>query len=171
VAGGDPEDLRDLVGELFRTRKKQPHLVVTLLRQHWAGIVGAEMARKTWPKRLAGETLWIAATDSGWAYQLQFMKGELLDSLAAFLERPLVTDLRFRVEPLPEAEPPPGATAAAPDEAAADPGVARAAGSIADVRLRESFVRALSRQTHRRSRDAAGTAEPSPPEGPPTPDD
>ena len=61
---GSPRNLGDLAGDLFRTRQKQPHLTVTLLRKHWAGILGAELASKTHPARIAGNTLWINTLDS-----------------------------------------------------------------------------------------------------------
>ena len=78
---GSPRNLGDLAGDLFRTRQKQPHLTVTLLRKHWAGILGAELASKTHPARIAGNTLWINALDSSWAFQLQFLKEEILPAI------------------------------------------------------------------------------------------
>ena len=171
---GSPRNLSDLAGDLFRSRQKQPHLTVTLLRKHWAGIVGAELARKTHPARIAGNTLWINALDSSWAFQLQFLKEEILPAIQVFLSSAAISDLRFKAGALPESAqkaeetPPPPATVVedsvedsgedAAEHAAEDagehtaetPGPAqKIADKIADPSLRKTFARWLARQKSR----------------------
>ena len=163
---GSPRNLGDLAGDLFRSRQKQPHLTVTLLRKHWAGIVGAELARKTHPARIAGNTLWINALDSSWAFQLQFLKEEILPAIQVFLSSAAISDLRFKAGAVPEAAqkaeetPPPPATVVkdsvensvenavedAAEHAAETPGPAQ---KIADPSLRKTFARWLARQKSR----------------------
>jgi hypothetical protein len=89
-------EFRELITSMFRDRHKQPHLTVSLLRQHWGDILGQQLARKTYPARMAGHTLWINALDASWAYQLQFMKHELLESVQVFMGSEDITELRFR---------------------------------------------------------------------------
>ena len=89
-------EFRDLITEMFRERHKHPHLTVNLLRRHWEDILGLELARKTYPARISGNTLWINALDASWAYQLQFMKHELLESVQVFMDSRDVAELRFK---------------------------------------------------------------------------
>ncbi len=174
LGGRKLPEFRELIVQLFRERRRQPHLTVTLLRQHWAEVLGAELARKTWPARLAGNLLWINTVDAGWAYQLQFMKRDMLESIQLFMGTPTITELRFRQGEVPPPAPEPDSEAnkappssrprrgAAPAEAvpaSAAPGSA----AIADETLRDSFSRWHGMQQRRkRKRDGA----PNPGSGP-----
>ncbi|HKI97151.1 MAG TPA: DUF721 domain-containing protein [bacterium] len=100
MAGGRGE-MRQLMRGVFREQAKEPVLLLNLLRQHWSGVVGPELGAKTHPQRLDGGTLWVAATDACWAYELQFFKPELLASVQAFLESRAVSDLRFQAGVVP----------------------------------------------------------------------
>lgn len=184
---GNRSEMRHLLQRVFRDRQQEPLLRLGLLRQHWAGVVGPELAARTQPHRLEGATLWIATPDACWAYELQFFKSELLASVQAFLESRAVTDLRFRAVPAeagptgsaggtsPPAGPPPepapmaggSASAGAGLVAQAFPGsppqppeaLARAAEAISDPALRAVFQRSLSKR--RRAREDGD----SPPDG------
>ncbi len=105
MAGPRQEPFNKLVAHLFREREKNPHLTVALLRQHWPAILGAELAGKTYPARVTRATLWVNAVDASWAYQLQFMKGEILHSIQVFTESTAVRDVRFRQGEVPEPTP------------------------------------------------------------------
>ena len=157
--GSQPRNLGDLAGDLFRTRQKQPHLTVTLLRKHWAGIVGAELASKTHPARIAKNTLWINALDSSWAYQLQFLKEEILPAVQVFLSSAAISDLRFKAGAVPKfPEKAEGATApaAAPTPAPEPPPeTSGLSEKIADPSLRNTFARWLARQKRRPRSDSA----------------
>ena len=94
--GAKHGEFRELITAMFRERHKHPHLTVNMLRQHWADILGRELAERTYPARMAGQTLWINALDASWAYQLQFMKRELLESVQVFMGTADITELRFK---------------------------------------------------------------------------
>ena len=149
-----PRPLQDLVGQVFREHRRQEHVTLATLQQRWAELVGPGLAERTWPTRLQQGRLWIAAPDSSWAYQLQFLKQEILGSLRAGLPAFALTDLRFKVGPLPTpptpapAAPASSATEDAP-ETHANPALARAAETIADPALRGAFLRALTKQARR----------------------
>lgn len=166
-------DMRSLMRGVFRERAKGPMLTVNLLRQHWADVVGPELAARTWPQRMERGTLWIAAPDSAWVYELQFFKAELLSSLEAFLEHRAITDLRFRVGELPPA----GGAPVPP----ADEGAGEAPSQAADEakggppetapprpRLRERLAARSVPATPTTPADpAAPAAEDPPPDAPP----
>lgn len=170
MQNGSPRNLGELASDLFRSRQKQPHLTVTLLRKHWAGIVGAELARKTHPARIAGNTLWINTLDSSWAFQLQFLKEEILPAIQVFLSSAAISDLRFKAGAVPESaqkaeKAPPPATVVedtvvedsvedamedVAEHAAETAGPAqKIADKIADPSLRKTFARWLARQKSR----------------------
>ena len=92
-----PEPLKRLVEGLFRERRRGPVLTVSRLRENWADIVGDDLAQKTRPVRLRRGTLWLAAPDSSWAFNLLFVKEEILDSVHTFLQTDEIGDLRFVV--------------------------------------------------------------------------
>ena len=157
-----PRPLHDLAGAVFREHRREDHVTLASLQRQWAALVGPGLAERTWPSRLQRGLLWITAPDSSWAYQLQFLKQELLGSLRAGVPNCPVTDLRFKVGalPVPQATPPqpgaapsPGAEPAPngePPAPAIAPELARAAASIADPALRSAFLRAMAKQAQHR---------------------
>jgi hypothetical protein len=96
-----PRPLQDLVGAVFREHRREEHLTLAALQNRWAALVGPGLAERTWPARLQRGLLWVTAPDSSWAYQLQFLKAELLGSLRTGMPNCPVTDLRFKVGALP----------------------------------------------------------------------
>ncbi|MFI5399756.1 MAG: DciA family protein [SAR324 cluster bacterium] len=146
-----PRPLQDLARSVFREHRREDHVALVSLQRQWAALVGPGLAERSWPARLQRGLLWVTAPDSSWAYQLQFLKRELLGSLQAGLPGCPVTDLRFKVGTIP-APPLPAATPnvePAPEPEAVS-GLARAASSISDPALRSAFVRAMSKQMARR---------------------
>jgi predicted nucleic acid-binding Zn ribbon protein len=91
----------ELLQGIFRKQRRQPSLALQRLRQNWVGIVGEPLGRVTWPARLARGVLWITALDSGWAFNLQFVKADLLNAARTFLESGDVAEIRFKVGALP----------------------------------------------------------------------
>ncbi|HET6613248.1 MAG TPA: DUF721 domain-containing protein [Kofleriaceae bacterium] len=58
------------------------HGIIRDLREHrvfveWATIVGPRIARRTWPERMEGKTLWVAVESSPWLAELSFLTGDL----------------------------------------------------------------------------------------------
>ena len=104
-SGSNNGDFRSLIENVFKSRQKETALSLNVLKTHWSGIVGEELAAKTHPLRLEKKVLTIGAADACWVYELQFHKHTLLASVQAFLESDAVDDLRFKEGPLPEPAP------------------------------------------------------------------
>jgi len=153
--GGSGTELRTLLHGLFAKHGKTPHLLLNTLKEHWAGIVGPGLALRCVPHRIERGTLWVAATDACWAYEMQFHKSDILRAVGAFIESDTVRDIRFGAtvavkagipaaadttgQPaIPEAlhwpEPAPTAQEDAPQPAARH---------IADARLQAAFTRTM----------------------------
>ena len=147
------EDVRSLIQGVFRSEHKTDALVLQTLRQHWARVVGPELSERCWPQRLQKDTLWIAATDACWAYELQFHKRRLLGSVQAFLESNSVRELRFSADPVGAAEiqavlgSAPALLPASTEvgEVVEEAELERTAGGIADPELRRTFLSAMRR--------------------------
>lgn len=106
-----PQELGFLMRKLFRDHQREPSLILNQLREHWKAIAGEEMGGRTRPSKLERGTLWIETPDSCWAYELQFFKPDLLNSVRTFTDSKTVSDLRFvvareeRMEPVTPSTP------------------------------------------------------------------
>lgn len=67
--------------------------------------VGAGLARRTRPERLAGTTLIVRVTSAALAHELTLLRGEILVRMAAEIGAETVTEIRTRVGAL--SDPPP----------------------------------------------------------------
>lgn len=166
-----PQEAGQLFEGLFRRKGREPVLAVSRLRKHWPGIVGDALARVTWPARIARGVLWINAIDQGWAFNLQFVKSDLLNAARTFLGNQEIREVRYKAGPVPgvpgeaapsdagvarEAAAPPqetptkSAAVADADAASAPPSVADKELPIADAKLKEFFLRAAAKLRSRR---------------------
>ncbi|MDH4224379.1 MAG: DUF721 domain-containing protein [Deltaproteobacteria bacterium] len=155
-----PTHIKGLARKLFRENDKTAHLVLQSLKNGWPGIVGEELARKTEPSKLEKKVLWISSLDASWAYNLQFMAPDILDSIRTFLGTKEVASLKFKTGPLPGTAPQtnpdnsPGQPSAAARRGSfePDPVVARQAQVIQDPPLREAFIRAFTKMKARKTK-------------------
>jgi hypothetical protein len=112
----------------------------------WPEVVGEAVARNAWPLRVGRDgTLHVATTSATWAFELDRMRLEIGDRLAAALGPHAPAAVRFRPGPVPEpgsdtttAQPPPRPEAS-PEEARR---AAAAASAIDDPELRALVARA-----------------------------
>lgn len=102
--GAPPAEAGELFEGLFRKQRREPVLAVSRLRKNWPGIVGEALARVTWPARIARGVLWINALDTGWAFNLQFVKSDLLGAARTFLGNTEIREVRYKAGPVPGAE-------------------------------------------------------------------
>jgi predicted nucleic acid-binding Zn ribbon protein len=84
--------------EVFRVAKAQKVL------RDWAGIVGENLAARSFPDRYDHGTVWIAVEGSAWAQELRMQQDQILSRLRERAgDENLFRNLRFGVRPLPEA--------------------------------------------------------------------
>jgi hypothetical protein len=62
----------------------------------WAEVVGEPLARETRALKLAGGTLWVAASSTPLAHQLHLERRDIIDRLNARIGTTAVRDIRFR---------------------------------------------------------------------------
>ena len=63
----------------------------------WEQLVGPEAVRHSWPKRLVRENLTVSVENSGWMYELNLRKTELLEGLIELLGAGRVRHLTLRI--------------------------------------------------------------------------
>jgi hypothetical protein len=125
----------DIRSELAR---HGPQAGMAELVERWPAAVGAGIARKAWPARIARDgTVHINTADSVWAFELGQKASEIAGKLG-------VDRLRFAAGPLPEADE--EAPVSTPLQTTPeDEERARAiASTIEDEKLRESVQKAVS---------------------------
>ncbi|MDX1763757.1 MAG: DUF721 domain-containing protein [bacterium] len=99
---GSPEPagkiLRSLIQDLGVDKIVQRHEIWS----RWEAIVGAEIAAHTHPSFFSGDCLFITVDLSTWMQQLTFLKNQMLQNINETLEDQAVSELRFRLGPLPD---------------------------------------------------------------------
>ena len=111
----------------------------------WPNAVGATVARRAWPLRIARDgTLHVATASATWSEELALLSDEILAQLQGLLSDEAPSKLRFAVGPIPE--PATAGAALVREELEVSPEIeseARsAASSIDDPELRELVARA-----------------------------
>jgi hypothetical protein len=134
----------EVAKELARTGSRDaiPLAAVTAV---WPGVVGAAVARRAWPLRMARDgTLHVATESATWANELTLLGDEIDERLKAALGAEAPTSLRFAVGPVPE--PPTASEQASAGPVEVSPETASeadaAASAIDDPELRELVARA-----------------------------
>lgn len=136
-----------------RALEAQPSRVAARL---WPEVAGEQLAARTWVSSVRGDTMFIVATSSVWAHQLQMMEQDLVARLRdrAGEDCP-IHRLRFRAGGRPDpgdavgTAPCASAAAVGPRQIAPEIGpetaaaAKRAAGAVADDALSKAIERAL----------------------------
>lgn len=95
-----PEPVADLLGGMVRQRGWEERLQGARLEREWVAIVGADLARRCEPVRLAGRTLVVRAENRTWATQLRYMTAEIRARTEGVLGEGEVREVRITVGPL-----------------------------------------------------------------------
>ena len=67
--------------------------------QYWPEVVGEELAKRSRPQRIHGETLIVTVKNSAWAQEMSFLKKTILERLKKYLQRGVhISDVRFVVQ-------------------------------------------------------------------------
>jgi len=75
-----------------------------LLPRLWREAVGEVFARESCPSMLVGGVLQVSVSNSNWLHEMRFMKAQILERLHALLPDTPISDIRFKVAPVPRAQ-------------------------------------------------------------------
>jgi len=77
-----------------------------MLPRMWSEAVGEVFGRESCPSMLAGGVLQVSVSNSNWLHEMRFMKTQILERLQAMLPDTPISDIRFRVGPVPRPQEP-----------------------------------------------------------------
>jgi len=77
-----------------------------LLPRLWKEAVGEVFARQSCPRLIAAGVLQVSVSNSNWLHEMRFMKEAILARLRGMLPGTPISDIRFRVAPVPRAQDP-----------------------------------------------------------------
>lgn len=119
----------------------------------WTRAAGDGLRRHAIPFRLFRQTLVVSVADPIWQRQMQSMSGELISRINRLLEREIVANIEFRIDPATVERVRASSPAKGPCERARGPipdELITAASEIADQDLRDRFIRAAENCIARR---------------------
>jgi len=85
-----PMPLGDIVRDVVGARHWTDRLTVGLLDKHWPQIVGADLASRCRPHRVAAGILTIQVDDALWATQVKYLADRIRLQVNASLDDPLI---------------------------------------------------------------------------------
>ena len=65
---------------------------------HWDEIAGREIAKRSKPRKITKETLYVSVTSSTWANELSLMSEELIKKINSFVGEKVVKTVRFKAD-------------------------------------------------------------------------
>lgn len=101
MAKRQPESIGDILGELMARTGFARVQSADALQTAWEQVAGELAAKCTRAVTIRRGTLEVVATSSVVVQELTFRKSELLQALAVQLPDARITNLRFKVGPLP----------------------------------------------------------------------
>ncbi len=158
--GSRPARLSELVSSHTRRWRLTALHRLEVIRRKWARAAGEYVARHTVPVRLVRKTLRVAVPDSGWASELTYMAGPILERLQAELRGAWVEEIKpVLVESIPDSPAPaPELELPEPTEKMQE----RADRAVADIRdeeLRAAMRRAVLASLRRLDAEADDAVE------------
>ncbi len=101
-----PLDVARIAETLARRWVGEDNLRLERLRARWPALVGQTVARRTFPARIDGATLWIHVHDEQWLHEMRWLRQPLVDRLSATDVGAGLTTLEFRRGHVPAASSP-----------------------------------------------------------------
>ncbi len=90
------DDIGSVISAIIKDLSFEEKLETSKIFNKWPEIVGDEIGKKSKPKRLAGDTLYISVVSSTWANELSLMSGQLIEKINSFIGREVVKSLKFK---------------------------------------------------------------------------
>jgi hypothetical protein len=147
-------DVACLLPKLLDATGANPEMAEIAAKLAWTRAAGDGLRRHAIPFRLFRKTLVVSVADTIWQRQMQSMSAELISRINKLLGREVVEDIEFRIDPAAvEQVRANSQTRPGPRDEAREPipdELISAASEIADLDLRERFVRAAENCIARR---------------------
>ncbi len=79
----------------------QKEIMLYRLGEHWAEVVGQQIASHTVPQSIRFHTLILSVDSAPWMNQLLFLRKEIIEKTNRFLKTPMIREVYLRRSPLP----------------------------------------------------------------------
>ena len=89
--------MQALLGGLLKNRQLVSSMRRVMVMSLWEQVVGALVAKKSWPEKVDDGVLYIGVTSHAWAAELQLLKASILARYRQLLGRAVLKDVVFRV--------------------------------------------------------------------------
>jgi predicted nucleic acid-binding Zn ribbon protein len=94
-----PRRVGDSLGQVTRSLGLPSADALNVIFAHWADAVGEQIAAHARPLSLRNQRLVVGVDHPGWATQLRYLEGHLLDRLTTVTGEAVVTAIDVRVLP------------------------------------------------------------------------
>lgn len=91
--------LKEALEDFFREQKWDKKIEGYQIITDWKEIIGEELANNAQPIKIENSILWLRVKSSVWANELNWRKGEIMEKINLSTPKPLVTNIKFKVEP------------------------------------------------------------------------
>lgn len=115
-----PQSISSILQPIAHRYGLQPRLQILKFQENWEEIVGETMAQHTLPLSLQYKKLTLLVDNPVWTQQLHFLQPKILEMLRRFTPEIEISEIRFKVGPLPKREPPPEKEAAVLSDISSD---------------------------------------------------
>ena len=146
-------DLSLLLPRLLNATESNPELAETVAKLAWTRAAGEGLRNHAVPFRLYRSTLIVSVADAIWQKQLRQMSTEFIFRINKLLGRSVVGEIEFRIDPAAidrMLSRVPAPRSSRKETHAPSPELLSAASSIADLDLRNRFIRAAENCIERR---------------------
>lgn len=100
------ESIQSLIQDFSKGNPLGLKLSELQLQQEWEHLVGATMAKHSYPEGIHFKKLHLVADNSIWLQQLVFLKPAILEAVHSMMPDLALTDVVLRIGSLPQARPP-----------------------------------------------------------------
>lgn len=92
------EDIGSIIGSVVDGMGIHRKINTSSIFNHWEEIAGAEIAKRSRPRRLINATLHVSVTSSTWANELSLMSEELINKINSSAGEEVVKKIRFKAD-------------------------------------------------------------------------
>ncbi len=89
--------IQSLLGGLLKNRQLVASMRRVMVMSLWEQVVGALVAEKTWPEKIADGVLTVGVISHAWAEELHLLKPQIVSRYRQLLGRSALKDVEFRV--------------------------------------------------------------------------
>ena len=100
------QSLSSILHQITQQYGLHSRLQVLKFQENWEPIVGKNMAKHTFPLNLQFHKLTLLVDNPAWTQQLHFLQPKILKLLRHFTPNIEISEIRFKVGPLPKQESP-----------------------------------------------------------------